>query len=150
MLRCVCYWLMYFNRFLYLEEYVLLAVYVTVFATLSSSYALHPTCLLLSLIALIAAFLLLSPRSPWLRWMDQQQRPLTEPPDVARPNTVPSFYMHDEGLLDSAGRRVFLRGVNVSGKLPLGHTTWNQPQCKKGSFIYRGKNTFCINSIPSC
>ena len=129
------YWILYFNRFLYLEEGILLVIFAAVSALVCTS----KQCFLVFLIFFLLALLLLSPRSPLVKWVDSVLSLPAEipppPPNAARPNTPTSFLMHDEGLFDATGRRVFLRGVNVSGKLPLGHTTWTYYPPRKGSFV---------------
>ena len=120
MLRRACYCTMYLNNYVYIEEYI--AVFLTiVIATFNIPAAL---------IFLVVALLLFSPRKCW---DDRDEEKFTESPNTTRPHTG-AFAIGDKGLVDGMGRKVFLRGVNVNGKLPLGHTTWIQPP-RRGSFV---------------
>jgi hypothetical protein len=123
---------LYANNFIFVEEYAVFFVALLVAAMIGLAAAM---------VLLVVALLLVSPRFQW-PW--GAAVPLCEDPGTTRPNTG-SFTMCDRGFVDSMDRLVFLRGVNISGKLPLGHTTWDQPQ-RKGSFV---GSLFDLNSIDA-
>jgi hypothetical protein len=134
MLKRAFYQLMYPNSFIYIEEYLLFAVMVIILTTV------HPLILGIpvAVIAVAATFILVSPRSPLtpmrLLTCSQSATALSESHATTRCALPPALTTHSGELLDEMGRRVYLRGVNVGGKVPLGHTTWTQPP-RAGSFV---------------
>jgi hypothetical protein len=130
MLKRALYQLMYPNNFIYIEEYPLFVILITILSTVSPLRYGVP----IALLTVLLIFLLSSPRSPFARPSPPQQ-PLVENQATTRP-CLTSIALHTRGgeLVDEMGRRIYLRGVNVGGKLPLGHTTWSQPP-RAGSFV---------------
>ena len=131
MLRCFLYQPMYLNNFIYIEEYSLPILFIVIVAIVQPiTYSI-----LLALCAVLVVFLLISPRSPlMILSCTTAIESLVENQFTTRPS-LGSLSLEKTGhLVDGHHRRVFLRGVNVGGKLPLGHTTWDQPP-EAGSFV---------------
>ena len=126
---------MYPNNFIYIEEYLLLIIMITILATVQPITLSIP----IALLSTAAVFLLISPRSPFGQLITTtthgSAHPLSENPSTSRPPLSSIASTRGGELTDERGRRIYLRGVNVGGKLPLGHTTWNQTPPKAGSFI---------------
>jgi hypothetical protein len=130
--RTLYYQLMYPNNFIYIEEYPLILLAIILLATIRPMIL----CVSITLVTTITIFLLTSPRSP-LRHANNCMSALTEDKATTRPHisSLPALLRTNDGeLKDELGRRIHLRGVNVGGKLPLGHTTWMQPPVP-GSFV---------------
>ena len=128
--RRACYQILYPNNFIYIEEYIIFAITIII---LASVQPLLPYGLPSALATLIIGVLLFSPRLPSSSYR-HKHTPLQENQATSRPQTSSTFDMRDGELVDEKGRRIYLRGVNVGGKVPLGHTTWSQPP-RAGSFV---------------
>lgn len=142
-MRRAFYQLLYLNNFIYIEEYLILSITIIALA------AVRPPILYGVLVAIIftaAIFALASPRSPYsiVHAVPASVSALKDNPNVDQPPPLPCLIHAYHGeLVDEMGRRVYLRGANVGGKIPLGHTTWVQPP-RSGSFI---GTLFELNSI---
>ena len=134
MLRRAFYCAMYPNNFIYIEEYCIGVVTIVLALTFSIT---------VSAVFLLLSPFLLSPRFVINR--GNNNKALCEDPNATRPNTGLFSVCNRRGLVDVMDRRVYLRGVNIGGKQPLGHTTWTQPP-RKGSFI---GTLFEMDSIDS-
>jgi len=133
MVRRVWYQITYVNNFVYIEEFPVAAIAVILIATV------RPLILgiAIALVSVAAWLTIFSPRSPACIMAPSEQRPgtaLTEDPTTTRPDPPAIIRAHKGELLDEKGRKVYLRGVNIGGKQPLGHTTWMQPP-RAGSFV---------------
>lgn len=145
LLRRAYYQFLYANNFLYIEEYPIIAVAIILLALI------RPAILgiLVTLFCATALLVMLSPRSPlcvMARMSEGAVTALREDPATARPLTSDSFQARNGELLDEWGRRVYLRGVNVGGKLPLGHTTASSRLPQEGSFV---GTLFELNTIDA-
>ena len=125
-LRRACYQILYLNNFIYIEEYIIFTITIIVLAAVQPLLYGIPA----ALVTFILGLLLFSPRLPSY----SKLLPLKEDPSTTRPQINCLFTMQDGELVDEKGRRIYLRGVNVGGKIPLGHTTWSQPP-QAGSFV---------------
>lgn len=132
-MRRACYRMTYVNNFVYIEEFPIALLLIVLIASIRP-------LILSTAVALISAavwFSLFSPRSPACVMAPGNQgqiTALTEDLTTTRPHPPSALRTHNGELLDEKGRKVYLRGVNVGGKQPLGHTTWGQPP-RAGSFI---------------
>jgi hypothetical protein len=131
---------LYLNNFIYIEEYIIFMVTITVLA------AVQPLLLCgipAALVTFILCFLLFSPRQlPLISSSSSSSSSSNNNSTLNKHFLIPryqinngSFYMQDGELVDEMGSRIYLRGVNVAGKVPLGHTTWGHQPPRAGSFV---------------
>ena len=139
--RRACYQILYLNNFIYIEEYIIITISIIILASVQPLLYGLPS----ALATLIVGILLFSPRIPSSTHRHKYIA-LQENQATTRPRTSNTLEMRNGELVDEKGRIIYLRGVNVGGKVPLGHTTWNQPPPRAGSFV---GTLFELNTIDT-